>query len=171
MQIIMRLFLLSILFITSCTDDRTLDYTEFEITPNLELNLVEIEYPAFAINAVRNSISFPIDIDVFGNDLTNTNIKSVQLNFFVENSINQPQDISLVFYDTSGAETFRIEKTIGAPTASVNPIIERFEEIVDVDSFSKTTQAEMTISQPSSASTGTFRLECVLESTLILEDE
>lgn len=167
----MRLFLLSILFITSCTDDRALDYTEFEITPNVELNLVEIEYPAFAINAVGNSIGFPIDIDVFGNDLTNNNIKSVQLNFFVENSIDQPQDINFVFYDTSGVETFRIEKTIGAPSTSVNPIIERFEEIVDVDSFSKTTQAEMIISQPSSASTGILRLECVLESTLILEDE
>ena len=167
----MRLFLLSFLFLTSCTDDRALDYTEFEITPNLELNLVEIEYSAFAINAVGNSIPFPFDIDVFGNDLTRSNIKSIQLNFFVENSIDQPQDINLVFYDTSGAETFRIEKTIDAPTATVNPIIERFEEIVDADAFSKSTQAEVTISQPLSSSIGSFRLECVLESTLIVEDE
>jgi len=172
----MRLCLLSVFLFLSCTDNRVLDYTAFEITPNVELNLLEFEYPASAINAVYNGFvpnSFPVELNLFGSDLTSSNIESIQLNFFVENSIDQRQDISLVFYDTSGVETFRIEKTIGAPSASVNPIIERFgKKIVDIDDFTKSTEVEIRISQPDLAyPDGKLSLECVLESTLIVEDE
>ena len=134
----MRLCLLSVFLFLSCTDNRVLDYTAFEITPNVELNLLEFEYPALAINAVGNSIDFPIDIDLFGSDLTSSNIKSIQLNFFVENSIDQRQDISLVFYDASGAETFRIDEQIDPPSASANPQTVDFIEKPDVFHSSST---------------------------------
>lgn len=170
----MRLCLLSVFLFLSCTDNRVLDYTAFEITPNVELNLLEFEYPASAINAVYNGFvpnSFPVELNLFGSDLTSSNIESIQLNFFVENSIDQRQDISLVFYDTSGAVTFRIDKQIDPPSPSANPLTVNFIKKPNIDDFTKSTEVEIKISQPSSASTGTFRLECVLESTLILEDE
>ena len=171
----MRLCLLSVFLFLSCTDNRVLDYTAFEITPNVELNLLEFEYPASAINAVYNGFvpnSFPVELNLFGSDLTSSNIESIQLNFFVENSIDQRQDISLVFYDASGAETFRIDEQIDPPSASANPQTVDFIEKPDIDDFTKSTEVEIRISQPNLASTGgKLSLECVLESTLIVEDE
>lgn len=172
----MRLCLLSVFLFLSCTDNRVLDYTAFEITPNVELNLLEFEYPASSINAVYNGFipnSFPVELNLFGSDLTSSNIESIQLNFFVENSIDQRQDISLVFYDTSGDVTFRIDEQIDSPSPSANPqTVELPPEEPNIDDFTKSTEVEIRISQPNLASTGgKLSLECVLESTLIVEDE
>lgn len=155
----------------SCTDDRILENDDFQIAPTFEANVFQTEYTAELINNGNDSLLGPnvirdfIDVDFFNEQVNDDYLETLVFKFRAENTINRDQILEFVFFDDMNVETFRITQTIDAGNAS-SPTL-RFSVNLDsseIDAITSSIQAEISISQPSTASVpGNMQLECILK--------
>jgi len=163
----MKYLLIICVIFFGCTDDRSLDSDDFEVSPRFEVNVFQIQYPAQLINAGNNSIREFVDTDFLNEQFNADYLESLEFKFSAENSINRPQTLKFIFFDVGGLETFRITHSIPQGNVS-NPKIERFADLyntqLDIQKITNSVKLEVSLSQPSQATNnGIMSLECIIE--------
>lgn len=169
----MKYLLIICVIFFGCTDDRSLDSDDFEVSPRFEVNVFQIQYPAQLINAGNASIPSPntirefVDTDFLNEQFNADYLESLEFKFLAENSINRPQTLKFIFFDVGGLETFRITHSIAGGNES-NPEIESFADLyntpLDIQKITNSVRLEVFFSQPSQATNnGVMSLECIIE--------
>lgn len=176
----MKYIVIIFLILLGCTDDRSLDYDDFEARPSFQINFFEIEYPTELINSGNDSIPVPntirdfLDVDFLSEEFNEDYLESLEFIFLAENSINQPQTINFVFLDGNGVVTFRLTERIEAGEED-NPTVQNFSAELtpqEIDLITSSVVAQILISQPSEASnTGMMQIECILEASYLYTRE
>lgn len=168
----MKYLIICCLVFFSCTDDRSLDYEDFEARPSFVANVFQTQYTAELINSGNDSIPTPnsirdfIDINIFNESFNVNNLIRLEFKFLAENSINREQSLGFVFFDANGNETFELTEPIPEGRAD-NPTLKSFSvelNAQEIDRITSSIRAEISIDQPSTATnTGEMRLECIVE--------
>ncbi|MFO7744440.1 MAG: hypothetical protein R6V36_03535 [Psychroflexus sp.] len=176
----MKYFIIICLAFFSCTDDRSLDYEDFEASPTYEVNVFQTQYSAAQINIGNDSIPNPnnirdyIDVDFLNEQFNNDYLESLEFKFLAENSINRRQTIDFVFFDSNNSVTFRVTEPIPPGTES-SPTIKSFSVVLspqEIDIITSSIRAEFFVNQPSAATnSGDMRLECIVEAGYLFTGE
>ena len=167
----MKYLLIICVIFLGCTDNRALNSDDFELSPRFEVNLFQIQYPAFLINVGNDSIRQFVNADFLNEQFNADYLKSIEFKFLAENSIDTPQTFKFIFFDADGVETLTITHSIEEGDEST-PKTERFANLYttqsDIEKITNSVELEVVFSQPLSASNnGIMNLECVIEASYL----
>jgi len=176
----MKYLLIICVIFFSCTDDRYLDYDDFEVNPKSEANVFQTQYLAEHINAGNDSIPVPntirdfVDIDFLNEQVNADYLESLEFKFLAENSINTPQTLDFIFFDVDDFEIFRVTETTPSGNLSDSTIKTFSVELnsQQIDIITSSIRAEVLINQPRAATNlGEMQIECIVEAGYIYTGE
>jgi hypothetical protein len=172
----MKYLLIICVIIFSCTDDRSLDSDDFEVSPRFVANVFQTQYSAEQINAGNDSIPIPntihdfVDIDFLNEQYNADYLESLEFKFLAKNSINRPQTLDFIFFDVDDFETFRVTETIPSGNLS-DPTIKTFSVELNsqqTDIITSSIRAEVFVNHTRAATNlGEMQIECSVEAVYL----
>jgi hypothetical protein len=176
----MKYLLIICIIFFGCTDDRSLDSDDFEVSPRFETNVFQTQYTAELINAGNDSIPIPntisdfVDIDFLNEQFNADYLESLEFKFLAKNSINRPQTLDFIFFDVDDSETYRVTEIIPSGNLS-DPTIKTFSVELNpqqIDIITSSIRAEVHVNQPGTArNLGEMQIECIVEAGYLYSGE
>ncbi|MCV9928305.1 hypothetical protein OIU83_11600 [Flavobacterium sp. LS1R49] len=150
-----RLIIVALLF-CSCASDLDFNLTkDLKLEPVFVANLTyfDIKANTFIDNGREHDVVFDVqDFDVFRDSFFRDNLKKVQFDFEINNTISRGYIVSLVFLDANNQVTYSTE--IDVPAYSNTPNIVKHTDVFEnqtLDSLKKSVKLEISITMSSGA--------------------